>query len=374
MIKAARVLLIVLFAAAAGRSFAEAHDWEVKRFDGRDYVSIDKVADFYSLPRDVSPVDKNLSLARARRSLLLTQDSRVVEINGVKYVLSFPVVEKEGKYWVSRMDLGKTIEPAFRPEVVPNLKTFNTVVIDPGHGGHDKGAASAYEVEKNFSLDVARRVRDELLKAGLNVFMTRNSDAFVELQDRAALANAKQNAIFVSIHFNASPNLAATGLEIFSVTPRGAPSTEYDELLVRDMVQEYGNANEVQSFVLAHSIYHCLQGSKLNMFDRGLKRARFAVLRLTKMPAVLIEGGFLSNSVDARLVANKEWRTKYAKAIATGILEYRRLAEFKQAPRLAADYRSGQATAAASTVVALPSPTPATTGTVLRDFPTEKTE
>lgn len=345
-----------------------AHEWQVQRFDGRDYVSAKSVAEFYELPADAAPVEKSLPLARGRRSLLLTLDSREAEINGVKYLLSFPVVERDGKYWVSRMDLGKTIEPAFRPELVPGVKPFSTVILDAGHGGHDKGAASPYELEKNFALDVSRRVRDELQSAGVRVFMTRNSDDFVELHDRAALANAKQNAIFVSIHFNASPNLSANGLEIFCVTPRGSPSTEYDELLERDMIQEYGNEYELQSFTLAHAIYHCMQGSKLTMFDRGVKRARFAVLRLTKMPSVLIEGGFLSNLGDARLVAGKDWRNRYAKAIATGILEYKKLAESKQPPRLAEDYRNGKP--GASIVSALPKPTPAPVpGVVLRDFP-----
>ena len=369
MITWPQVLLVLLLAVAP----AFAVDWEVSRFAGRDYVSIDKIAEFYNLPREAAPVEKNISLARARRSLLVTLGSREVEINGVKYVLSFPVIEHEGKYWVSRMDLGKTIEPAFRPELVPEVKTFTTVILDPGHGGHDKGAASPYELEKNFALDVSRRVRDELQKAGLRVMMTRNTDTFVELQDRAAMANAKQNSIFVSIHFNASPNQEANGLEIFCITPRGAPSTEYDELLVRDMIQEHGNESELQSFILASAIYHSLHGSSLTMFDRGLKRARFAVLRATKMPAVLIEGGFLSNPGDAKRVASKDWRNKYSAAIATGILEYKKLAELKKAPRLAADYRNSRP-GESTPVAALPSPTPApaVSGVVLRDLPEGK--
>jgi len=358
-----RLLLLLL---ATGQVFAV--DWQVSRFDGRDYVSAEKLSEFYNLPREAAPVEKNISLARGRRSLLLTLGSREVEINGVRYVLSFPVIERDGKYWVSRMDLGKTIEPAFRPELIPNLKTFTTVVLDPGHGGADKGAVGPYEVEKNFALDVARRVRDELQNAGLKVMMTRNTDTFIELLNRAAVANARRNSIFVSLHFNASPNASASGMEIFCITPRGSPSTEYDDLLVRDMVHEYGNENELQSFSLASAIYHSLQGSSLGMLDRGLKRARFAVLRATKVPAVLIEGGFLSNSGDARLVAGKDWRNKYARAIANGILEYKKLAELKKAPRLAADYRDSPAGTTA--VLALPSPTPVVGGVALRDFPT----
>lgn len=358
-------VLVLWLTAAAAFSF----EWEVKRIDGRDYSRLKKIAEFYNLPQEFSPADNSVYLTRGRRSLRAMRDSREFEINGVKHVLCFPVIERDGEWWVSRMDLGKTIEPAFRPELIADIKPFTTVILDPGHGGQDKGAASRYELEKNFALDVARRVRNELQKAGVKVQMTRNSDDFVELHDRAAVGNARQDAIFVSLHFNASPNLSAEGLEIFCITPRGSPSTEYDELLVRDMVQEYGNENELQSFTLANTIYHSLHGS-LKMTDRGVKRARFAVLRLSKLPSVLVEGGFLTNPTDARLIATKDWRDTYARAIATGILEYRKLAEFKTPPRLISDYRDPSSTPA-TTMAALPTPTPKTGNVTLRDLPPE---
>lgn len=338
---------------------ARAFDWDIQRIDGRDYVSVAKIAEFYNLPRDAAPTNRQIYLSRGSRSLTARADSRDFDINGVRYVLSFPVLERNGQFWVSRMDLGKTIEPAFRPENIQGLKPFSLVVLDPGHGGQDKGAASPYEFEKNFALDVARRVRNELQQAGLRVFMTRNNDSFVELQDRAAMANAKQNCIFVSIHFNATDtNPDASGLEIYSITPRGSPSTEYDTLLVRDMVQEYGNTNEVQSFALSHTIFHSLRGADLDMADRGVKRARFAVLRLTKMPAVLIEGGFLTNSGDAKRVASTAWRNQYAKAIARGILAYRKLVETNLAPPTMTEYRNGTANVISA---ATPAPRPVTT-------------
>lgn len=349
-------------------------EWEVQRFEGRDYARLKKVAEFYSLPQEFKIENNQASLYRGDRSLVVGKDSRDVMINGIKYVLSFPVIDREGTYWISRMDLSKTIEAAFRPEKVEGIKLFTTVVLDPGHGGHDKGAVGPYEYEKNFALDVARRVRNELQAAGLRVFMTRNSDVFVELAQRAALANARQNSIFVSIHFNAAGwNRAATGFEVFSITPRGSPSTEYDELLVRDMVQETGNANEVQSLVMAGAVNHALQGADLKMFDRGVKRARFAVLRLTKMPAILVEGGFLTNSGDAKKIADTKWRDAYAKAIATGILEYRKLAELKKAPRTMAQYRNPTPTPTPTPVAALVTPTPAVSSVTLQEIPVPPT-
>ncbi len=350
-------------------SMAHAVEWDVQRFDGRDYVTTRQVSEFYGIPTKAPLAKDESAFVRGQGSLVFRRDSREAVIHGLKYWLAFPVIERDGSFWVSRMDLAKTIEPAMRPGLVRDLKKPMTVVLDAGHGGRDKGAASSYQFEKNFSLDVARRVRDELKAAGVNVYMTRNSDTFIELQQRAALANKQKDAIFVSIHFNSAANRAAQGFELFCITPRGSPSTEYENLLVRDMVQEHGNAAEVQSFVLATSIYHAMHG-RSQMMDRGVKRSRFAVLRLTKVPAVLVEGGFLSNPLDARRIASPEWRTRYAKSIAEGILAYIRLAEEGKPPPFAADYRlPGSQSLRLSTPATTPTPPPPSVN--LRGLPDE---
>jgi N-acetylmuramoyl-L-alanine amidase len=314
-------------------------EWEVRRFEGRDYVPLSQAGEFYDLPRVLMQNANTVAFAEAGRSLTFTKNSREVMINRLRHWLSFPVIERDSNVWIARLDLSKTIEPALRPQFIAGIKKPMRVILDAGHGGPDKGAISVYQFEKNFTLDMVRRVRNELTSAGVLVELTRNSDDFIELQDRAAFANDRPDAIFVSLHFNSAANRAAQGFEIFCITPRGAPSTEYEDLLVRDMVKEHGNESEVQSYVLAKAIYHAMHGYS-SMMDRGVKRSRFAVLRLTKIPAVLVEGGFLSNPVDARRIASPEWRTRYAKSIAAGILAYLRLAETREVPRLVSDYRS----------------------------------
>lgn len=313
-------------------------EWDVRRFEGRDYVPLTQVGEFYGLPRASTQSANTIAFAESARTITFTKNSREVIINRLRHWLSFPVIEQDSKFWIARLDLSKTIEPALRPQFVAGIKKARRVILDAGHGGPDKGALSVYQYEKNFALDMVRRVRNELTAAGVLVELTRNSDVFIELQDRAAFANERPDAIFVSLHFNSAANRAAQGFEIFCITPRGAPSTEYEELLVRDMVKEHGNESEVQSYVLAKAIYHAMHGYS-SMMDRGIKRSRFAVLRLTKIPAVLVEGGFLSNPVDARRIASPEWRTRYAKSIAAGILAYLRLGESREPPRLVADYR-----------------------------------
>jgi N-acetylmuramoyl-L-alanine amidase len=169
--------------------------------------------------------------------------------------------------------------------------------------------------------------------------MTRESDYFVPLEVRAQIANSARNSIFVSIHFNGSgddPN--ATGFEIFSFTPRGAPSTSDSAISSRAYNMQPGSTVDAQSTALSACIYHSLLGH-IPEYDRGIKRARFAVLRLTKVPAVLIEGGFLTERGESKLISNKDWRAKLAGAIGMGIENYQALPIKKQPPMIVADYR-----------------------------------
>jgi N-acetylmuramoyl-L-alanine amidase len=347
--------------------------WDVARFDGRDYVRTSEVAKFYGILPTAPAGEGELIFYSERRSLAFRANTREVVINGLKHWLSFPVLFRNGAHWVSRLDLSRTIEPALRPRLAARPGRVRVVVLDAGHGGRDKGAIGPYQYEKNFTLDIARRVRDALEGHGLKVVLTRNSDVFTDLPVRARTANSHKNAIFVSLHFNAAANRAAQGFEIFAMTPRGAPSTQYEELSARDMIEERGNAHEVGSFLLASAIYHAMHG-RVKMMDRGLKRARFAVLRLADMPGVLVEGGFLSNPVDARRIASPEWRTTYARAIAEGILAYVRLANKRIAPPLAADYRlpgSPNIRLFAPAVTPTPAPPPSVG---LRQLPEEQPE
>ena len=343
-----------------------ANAWEIKSFAGRDHVPLEEIAAFYGLGEATTPDSNTRKFKGSGRDLVVTLSSREMEIDGIKHWLAFPVMENKGRVYVSRLDLGKTLEPAFRPALIPDFPAVSTVVLDPGHGGKDAGARSPYEYEKNFALDVARRVRNELQKAGVRVVLTRNSDSFVELADRAGVANRLKNTIFVSIHFNAADaNQAANGFEIYCVTPRGAPSTAYEQIHTRDMVEENGNEHDIHSFALANAIYHSMQG-KMEMFDRGVKRARFAVIRLAGVPSVLIEGGFLTSPSDARKVASKPWRDNYAASIARGILEYKQLAEHRIPPREVAAYRNPDLAPPPVAETNKPAPVP---GVSLRDLP-----
>ena len=332
-----RYILFLLLAAHSAVALAE--DWKLYRFEGRDYVSIDNLEAFYGLPNQVTPVDNKVTVDSGKAQVAFFLNSREIEINGVTQWLAFPVITQDDKILISRLDLAKTIEPMLRPQMIPQLNPVRNVVLDPGHGGYDKGALSSYGCEKDFALDVCRRAKERLEAEGLRVYLTRDSDVFIPLEERPRAANQMPNSIFVSVHFNSSiENPSASGFEVFALTPRGAPSTADDMLTLRDLRSEPGNVVDVQSSALAASVYHSLLGN-IPQVDRGVKRARFAVIRLATVPSILVEGGFLSNESDSMLIANPEWRTKLANAIVMGIDGYKRLAETKEPPKLLADYR-----------------------------------
>jgi len=174
--------------------------------------------------------------------------------------------------------------------------TFNTVILDAGHGGKDGGAAWHGLVEKRLCLDVAQRV-ERLLKArGLRVVMTRRTDVFVELNTRARIANRYSKSVFVSIHFNASRKTSISGLEAFYRSSRGK--------------------------ILAASILRTLD-RKITGTNRGLFNRDFKVLRETRMPAAVVECGYLSNRTEAKRCGSPSHRQAIAEAIASGILAAR---------------------------------------------------
>src|SRR5215467_6276854 len=255
------LLAFVLSFAIASINALAAGEWQVIKANGHDYLTVDNISKFYGLPAEVVPSASKIQSETADHPFEFVSGSREAMINGARSWLCFPVIEQDGKFFVSRTDVAKTIEPLVRRHRVPNVGDVQTVVLDPGHGGYDKGQVSRYGNEKDFALDVARKLRPLLQAKGLRVILTREGDYFVPLEVRAKLANAARNSIFVSIHFNAtSDNPDATGFEIFSFTPRGAPSTSDTALTSTSYSMQPGSAVDAQSMALSACIYHSLLG------------------------------------------------------------------------------------------------------------------
>ena len=138
-----------------------------------DYVTLASVVASYGLSTSAYSGNEELSATGGSSSLTVRADSRQALINGVRHWLSYPVRQAEGGLAISRVDVTRTLAPALRPEAVSGLRPVTTVVLDAGHGGHDRGALSAFGDEKDFALDVVGRVRRKLRAAGLRVVQSR---------------------------------------------------------------------------------------------------------------------------------------------------------------------------------------------------------
>src|SRR5437588_10610586 len=247
-----RLLIISAVSALAfDGAVCAAVEWEVIKVNGRDFLGVDNIANFYGFPDPVIE-GKNVRLKNDKNELQFMIDSREMLINGVRNWLSYPVFVHDGKVVVSRIDLAKTLEPQLRPSMIQNLPRVQTIVLDPGHGGFDKGAISSYGYEKDYALDFARQLRPLLQGKGFRVIMTRESDVFVPLELRAHIANNTRDSIFVSLHFNATDHdPMATGFEIYSLTPRGAPSTHEDWLTQTSINIQTGTEADAASVELS---------------------------------------------------------------------------------------------------------------------------
>ncbi len=256
--------------------------------------------------------------------LVFDKDSRMVEVNGTDVALSFPVAADHGALLVAQMDLNTAVRPLLFPPRFTDAKRITTICLDPGHGGKDTGNHTFWHSEKTYALALALELRDQLQKAGFNVVLTRNKDAFVELPDRPALANRRGADLFVSLHFNAitTGKNEVEGPQTYCITPVGASSTD-----AQGEGANFGatvaNRFEDKSLLLAYQVQKSLVRN-LGAKDRGVRRARYWVLRDAMMPAILIEGGYMTHPVESKKIYDAAYRRQMAQAIVIGILTYQR--------------------------------------------------
>ena len=204
--------------------------------------------------------------------------------------------------------------------------TFGTnrvIVVDPGHGGTaNPGTVSVLDgrLEKEFTLDWAKRLKPLLEADGWTVFLTRTNDTYVINSNRVDFAEAHHADVFVSLHFNATADRGKKtgGLETYCITPVGMASTltrNYSDPWFENLPN---NNFDAQNLLLAVRVQGALRITGLD--DRGVRRSRFeTVLRGQNRPAILVEGGYLSNPAEAKLIASPEYRQQLAQAVANAL-------------------------------------------------------
>jgi N-acetylmuramoyl-L-alanine amidase len=301
-----------------------AFEWETATSDGREYVTLHSFCLFYGFPY-VAPAgnDRFTSRNAGGHSVSLKAGSSDAYFDGVHYVLSFPIESGDHDWLISKMDTIKLFEPLLRPGEIEDRHAIRGVVIDAGHGGSDNGATSRLGNEKTYTLDTAYRLDAILRSAGLRTVFTRRSDVFVDLYERAHIASLYPDYCFVSIHFN-SASEEARGLETYCLSPRGAASTSSRYLTRGDIQKLPGNDYDTQNILLASLVHSEI--IRLNpgdaTADRGVKRARFVVIKMNVLPAILVEGGFVSNHMEAARVNQPSYRQSLAQAIARGVIRF----------------------------------------------------
>lgn len=321
-VRLARQLLGWAIALALGLATALG---QVERLYDTDYVPIESLASSSGLKLSWPVPQKRARLSGPAGPVEIEADSRDFTLDGLRVFLGEPAVANRRTLYLTKIDRDRFLGPILNPRSIPGAAPrLRTIVIDPGHGGKDDGTANSRLKlrEKAMALDVALRLEKLLKAAGYQVVLTRRKDVFVPLPLRPAQANKIRADLFLSIHFNAIGNKAIAGTETYILTPQFQRSTSSDRRLPDDKERYAGNADDHWNAVLGFRMHRTLVRS-LRSFDRGLKRARFAVLRDLDCPGILIEGGYLSNDDEARKIATPEWRQRLAEAIADGVADYR---------------------------------------------------
>lgn len=202
----------------------------------------------------------------------------------------------------SKTPIGRT--PEMRPALQESKRL--KVVIDAGHGGKDQGTTAKMSLgyhEKSFNLNTALMLNTALRRRGYETILTRGGDFFVPLELRSAMANSNHADLFVSVHYNAASNPKAQGIEVYYYASK-------------EDVQRTAQSKQLAQTVLDR-ILEATQAK-----SRGIKQGNFAVIRETTMPAILVEGGFLTNEQELAKIRSSAYMKNLAESIARGVDEF----------------------------------------------------
>jgi N-acetylmuramoyl-L-alanine amidase len=304
------------------------------RLHGRDYVRLDSWARAHGWTFKWITPRREARVTMPGGTLNVTVDSRRASLHGVDIWLSAAVAQDRGAPCVAAIDLNSAIHPVLFPPRQSAGHKIRNVVLDPGHGGKDPGnmegrrAAGTQRVEKHYALLLSQEVRDLLVRAGLNASLTRTKDTTLDLPERPDIARRRGADLFVSLHFNSADGAGAStveGAETYCLTPASASSTN-----ARGQGggagAVSGNRFDAKNMLLAFQVQKALT-AQAGSADRGVRRARFAVLAGATVPAVLVEAAFMTHPADAKRIYDPVQRRKLAQAIVDGILAYKRIVE-----------------------------------------------
>lgn len=312
---------LILFLGSASLQAVEAE----LTLKGVRFVSLKTVAGTFGMKRSWVVSNQKIEIRSEWTRMEFTVNKRDFSLNGTRVYLGSPVVKHRSDLYIEMIDLERTLQPILTPQIYSRVPKLYRIVIDPGHGGKDPGTQnkSLGLDEKNLVLDISRRLQKILSARGYSVSLTRNDDRFIDLRKRPALANQAGADLFISVHLNAFTSSSVSGSETYAFTPQNQPSTRNSRLTADARKHYPANNYDAWNTLLGYYVQNELVGD-LKTVDRGLKRARWPVLETLDCPGLLIEAGFVTNSVEGRKLRTAAYRQQVAQAIADGITRYQK--------------------------------------------------
>ena len=284
----------------------------------RTFVYLQDIAAYYGY-KYIKLGDDEYRLQYGRRYFDFSTKKKTVKANGIILYVNDTPRNKNGHVIISYDDLKLQFDSLLR--VQKNGKNFapKIIVIDPGHGGKDSGAIGKRLQEKDINLTVSKYLKAYLQKCGYKVFMTREGDKFLELEERAAFAKKVKADLFISIHANKAKATSAAGIETFQLTPLGKASASGTKRSQKGSGGKYHRYNARLAYEIQRELISITKRK-----DRGVKYGNFSVLRNSPCPAVLVELGFLSNSLEEKRLTSVKEHKRMALSIARGVVFYHR--------------------------------------------------
>jgi len=314
--------------------------------NGIPYLPLISLCELKGINWDYDTFTRSAILSKDGHKINLIVGDTLVLVDGLPQHLKHAVDIYQGSVVVPYRFKEQILDVLFKElyppgQAIASLLKIKKIVIDAGHGGNDPGAIGRTGVrEKDITLDIAKRLSNLLRSDGIDVVMTRSADTFIPLSSRVDRANKSQADLFLSIHANANRVKSLSGFEVYYVSPsvddsQRAVSAAKDAVLdldsscfagsslnlkatLWDMIYTYSRAESIE---LARSICQTINRN-LDTKILGIKGARFYVLKGARMPAVLIEIGFLSNYNEERMLKNSYYRQKITESIIVGIKNY----------------------------------------------------
>ncbi len=330
-------LALALFCAAPMVALpSKADNWQQNAAieSNTDYLRLEDLRSFYKFTSDTQDRRSGTRrISNGATTLLFGPEPRQLTINGVNCQLSHPTQTNErGEFLVSKTDVVKLIDPVLRPTYIARRREVKTVVIDPGHGGHDVGQQTPQVREADSTLSLARQLATQLKQRGYEVVLTREDNQYLSDQRRIDSANGAANAIFLSLHLNSGRSdyhgietytvapftpAAATGNAVAgnAAVPAASPASSTENKPTGAMPgNEQDAANAALAYALQASLVHTTGAQ-----DGGCRRARYSLLSSIRCPAAIIELGYATHTEEGAALNTEEYRSTLALALANGV-------------------------------------------------------